>query len=181
MQDHAGRGKIARDREARLERLVVQQKLIVIPAKSGIDGPVAQVDQILNEGGLLEVRAAGQKTKGKGRAGIKLRWVGNVVVEVFVEESVVRLDSKLPFVSSMIHGDAALEIAFAKAIVLKNFDGSGFRVGVEIIGIVADHAAKIGDGMRGKSVFEGDDAHGLDVIRVLTLARGLLHEFVRDV
>src|SRR5277367_6788083 len=174
MQDDARRREIARDGQARLERLAVQQKLIVIPSKSGIDRPVAQPDQILNEGGLLEVRAAGLKAKRKRRAVIKLRRIGNVVAEVFVQESVVRFNSKLPFVPPMIDGPGALEITFAKAIVLENFDGGGCRVGVEIIGIIADHAAKVGDRMRRKGVLVGDGAHGLDVIRVLKLARGLL-------
>ncbi len=53
---------------------------------------------------------------------------------------------------TVIGGDGAIEIALAKPIVLKNFDGSGERVGVEIVGVVADHAAKIGNDVEEEKV-----------------------------
>ena len=59
--------------------------------------------------------------------------------------------------------------------------GVEFVVGVEIIRIVADHAAKIGHDMGRKCVLVGGDPHRLEVVRGLALARGLLHLFVRNI
>ena len=53
--DEIGGGKIARDRKARIDRLPVQQELIVVPPKAGADCPISQMDQILHKCGLLEV------------------------------------------------------------------------------------------------------------------------------
>ena len=81
----------------------------------------------------------------------------------------------------MVDGCGSLEISLAKPIVLEDLDGSRIRVGVEIIRVVADHRAKISHRMGRKSVLVGGDSHGLNVVRSLALARGLLHLFVRNI
>src|SRR5271154_2256215 len=89
-----------------------------------------------------------------------------------------------------MNGDGALEISFAKGIVLENENGSGVGVGLETVGIVAHHAAQAGDDIRRKSVLVGNDSHGFNVLGILQLAwrarnlsgreaPGLLHLLVR--
>ena len=56
MNDQVRSRKISRDGNARTDGILIHYELIVIPAKSAIDSPIAEMDQILNEGGLLEVR-----------------------------------------------------------------------------------------------------------------------------
>ena len=77
--------------------LAVQQKLIVIPAKTCVNRPVSQPDQILHERRLLEVGPIGGKSKGERRAGIELIRIhgdiGNDVIEILVEESIVGFDA----------------------------------------------------------------------------------------
>ena len=59
----------------------------------------------------------------------------------------------------MNDGDAALEISFAKPIVLENLDRRRIGVGVEIVRVVAHHPAKIGHHVGRKNVLVGDDSH----------------------
>src|SRR5580700_3233154 len=107
-----------------MHRVAVQQELIVIPAESGADGPVAKADQILHERGLLEVRAISRESECERSARIELarihRDIGNDVVETLVQESVVRFHARFPFMAPVMNGDAAFEISFAERIVLEN-------------------------------------------------------------
>ena len=119
----------------------------MVPTKPGADGPISQVDQILHKSRLLQVRAIRLEVESGWRAWIKLGWVGNNESEILVQEGIVGLDSKLPFVPAVHRGDCGLNISFAKPIVLKNFYGSRIRVGVEIVRIIADHCANIGHHM----------------------------------
>ena len=50
--------KEPRDRKARADGVLVDEELIVVPAETGVDGPISQADQILNVGRLLEIRTA---------------------------------------------------------------------------------------------------------------------------
>jgi len=72
-------------------------------------------------------------------------------------------------VATVVDGKSAFEIAFAEVIVLSGVDGRGVVVGLKVIGIVADHAAKIGDHVGGEGVLIADDAHGFVVAGVLKL------------
>ena len=130
---------------------------------------------------MLEIGPVSQEAKGQRRGGIKLSWIGDDVTEILVQKYVVRLDSKLKFVPAAIDGCDAFEISFTKKVVLKDFDGSRFCVGVEIVRIVANHRAKISDRLGRKSVLVGGASHRLNVVGSLALARGLLHLFVRNV
>jgi len=60
VNDQVRCGEIARDRKARADGVLIHDELIVIPAQSGVDGPVAEVDEVLKKGRLFEVRAAGR-------------------------------------------------------------------------------------------------------------------------
>src|ERR1700683_240921 len=144
MQYKIGRRKKARKQKAWVPRLPIQDELIMVPAKPGADCPISQPDQILHKSRLLQVRAIRQKAESRRSAGIKLGGICNSVSEILVQENIVGLDSEFPFVPAVNRGDGALEIPFAKPIVLKNFYGSRIRVGVEIVGIVADHCPEIG-------------------------------------
>ena len=113
--------------------------------------------------------------------GIELGGIGDEVVEVLVKEGVVGFDAELPLVASVIGGERCFEVAFAKAIVLEDFDGRGLRVGSEVAGVVAHHAAQVKERLRGQDVLPGGDAHGLEVVGGLALAGGLLDGFVGQV
>ena len=52
-----------RDGKPRADGVLIEEQLVVVPAQAGIEGPVAEVDQILDEGGLFEVRTAASKTR----------------------------------------------------------------------------------------------------------------------
>ena len=82
------------------------------------------MDQILDECGLLEVRPVSLEAEGGRRAVIKSRRIRNNVVEVLMQEYVVRLDPKFPLVPAAVDGEGTFEISFAKRVVLKNLYGS---------------------------------------------------------
>src|ERR1700682_5824477 len=105
--------------------MAIDQKLVMVPAQAGVDGPVAEVDEILDVGGLFEIGVALLEAEGLGSARVELGGVGNVVAEIFVQENVVGFHAEFDFVASAGIRDAALEVALAKAIVLKDFDGRG--------------------------------------------------------
>ena len=152
----------------------------MIPAEAGADGEFAEADFVLDEGGLFEVGLVAGEGVGLRRVGIEVVGIGDEVVELFVEEGVVGLDADFDFVALFVDGDGAFEIALAEIVVLEGDDGRGERIGVEIVGVVADHAAEIADDVGIEDVLIGDDAHRLEVVAVLELAGGLLELFVGD-
>ena len=181
VEDEAAGSEVARDREARAQRLLVKKELVVIPAQAGGDGPVVWTEGVLDKRGLFKIRALAGEGEGEWREGIELRRVGDRVVEVFVEEGVVGFDAELQLVASAIRGERCFEVAFAKAVVLEDLDGRGPRVGGEVAGVVAHHAAQVKERLRGQDVFPRGDAHGLEVVGGLTLPGGLLDGFVGQV
>ena len=58
MQHRFCRWNIPSDRDARTECVLIQKKLVVIPAKAGAYGPLAQTDQIFHKGRLFQVGPA---------------------------------------------------------------------------------------------------------------------------
>ena len=123
------------------------------------------------------------------RAGVELRRVGDGVIEILVQEGVVRLDAHLPFIAAMVDGDHSLEITFVEPVVLKQNNRSGQSIGVEVIAVIAHHAAKIADHIGRENVPVGDRTHGFEIVGILLLARracghargiapGLLHDLV---
>ena len=77
-------------------------------------------------------------------------------------------------------GDGAFEIALPKVVVLKRDDRSRERIRIQIIGVVAHHAAEIADNVGREDVLVGDDAHGFEIVAALKLAGVLLDDFVGD-
>ena len=86
MNDEVGGWEIARDRKAWFHRLAIQQKLVVVPAQAGVDGPVFQTDLIFDEGRLLEVGTVGDEAEVRRGVGIELDGIGDVVAEVLVQK-----------------------------------------------------------------------------------------------
>ena len=86
MQDSGGRGKVARERETRAYRLPIEKELVVVPAKSSAHGPIAETNQILDEGRLFEVRAGSKEPEGRGCAGIELCSIGDDPAEILMQE-----------------------------------------------------------------------------------------------
>jgi len=78
-------------------------------------------------------------------------------------------DAGLPFLMSVVNGDGGIEISLFEVIVLKGSDGPGAAVGIEIVGVVTDHAADIGENVGRENVLVGGDAHGLEVVCGLEL------------
>src|SRR5579862_4946278 len=132
------------------------------------------MDLVLYKQRLLEVGLISQEVKVDGGVIVELAWIGNVVAQVFVQKRVVGLETELPLVPAMDDRSCAFEVCLAKGILLENLDGSRFRVGVEIIGIVPAHGPKISRRIGRKSVLVGSDCHRFHVIGGLALARGLL-------
>ena len=165
----------------------------MVPAQSRADGPLAQMDQVLHEGGLLQIGTPGQKAEGWRRVIVELGRIGNDVAEIFVQERIVRFDPEFELVTATHRGDGALEVSLAEKIVLNDFDGRGVVVGIEIVGVVAHHPVQIHHHIGRKNMLIADDAHGLDVVGGLALraqrrrrvkgenvVRCLLHKFVRQ-
>ena len=152
----------------------------MIPAEAGADGEFAEADFVLDEGGLLEIGLVAGEGVGLRRVGIEVVGIGDEVVELFVEESVVGLDADFDFVALLVDGDGAFEIALAEIVVLEGDDGSGERIRVEIVGVVANHAAEVADDVGVEDVLVGDDAHRFEVVAVLELAGRCWRMFVGD-
>src|ERR1017187_9883641 len=102
MHHHGRRREVVRNGETRLQRLPVQQQLVVIPAKSCGDGPIMKMDEILNKDRLLQIGPVIGKDKGWGRSIVKACWIGNVVSKIFVQKCVIRLHAGLPLMTSAI-------------------------------------------------------------------------------
>ena len=58
MNDDIRGGEITRDSQAGARSVLVDAKLVVIPAQAGADGPFAEADQLLHKRGLLEIKTA---------------------------------------------------------------------------------------------------------------------------
>lgn len=99
-------GKEMRHREARADGILIDQKLVVVPAQTGGDGPISVVDEVLYVGGLLQIRtsAFGWKVSGEDEgersAGVErivgiVRIARDYVTEVLVKKFIVGIDSGL--------------------------------------------------------------------------------------
>ena len=133
MQHEIGRMEIARDSQARTHRILVDQQLIVVPAKTGADGPFAKADEILHESGLLEVRAISGEVIGGRRAGIELREVRDHIAELLAKKRGIRLDARFPLLIAVMDRNRAFEIALTKTVVLEGNDGRRKRVRVRVV------------------------------------------------
>ena len=120
----------------------------MIPAEASVDRPFAEVEEILDEGRLFEIRAGAGERKGYGSAGIEgiervVGICGDEVAEVFVEEEIVGFNASFPFVTAVMDGDGCVEISLSEVVVQEGGYGPGTAVGVEVVGVVANHAANI--------------------------------------
>src|SRR5580658_2093489 len=142
-----GLGKITSHCETRADRVLIVKERVVVPAQAGVDGPVAEVNEVLNVGSLFEVgtrageRESSDGTRVEGITGGIIRVGGDDVVVVFVEENVVGFNAGFPFLVAMVNRNRTIEISFLKVIVVDNDDRPGVGIGVEVVGVVAYHAA----------------------------------------
>ena len=81
-----------------------------------------------DEGGLLEVAPSVGKTEGRRRARIKLRRIGDDIIESFTQGGKVCLDTSLPFLPAVVDCDASFKILFPKTSVLSRDNRRGDRV-----------------------------------------------------
>lgn len=173
--------KKAGESEARAESVLVDEELVMVPAETGAGGPFAEANLVLDERGLFEIPGVVfWKGEIEGTERIELRGIGDVVAERFVEVSGVDFSAGFPFLAAAMNRDRRFDVGFAEATILKSDDGSGKRVGVESLRIIADHGAKIGEDVGGKSVLVGGEAEGFENGAILALRGGLLNEFVGD-
>ncbi len=86
----------------------------------------------------------------------------------------VRLNAGLPFVSSVMGGNAALEIFLAKAAILKGDDWRGKWIRCEAVRIIAHHQPQVAQHVRRKDVLIRQDSHGVKIGAILALAGCLL-------
>src|ERR1700733_13309291 len=68
-------------------------------------------------------------------------------------------------------GDGGVEVSLAKVVVKECSDGPRRRVGIQVVGVVADHAADVQQKVWRENVLVRRDAHGLEVIGGLKLGR----------
>src|SRR5258708_795305 len=113
MHDETGRAKKAGDRGTRADGVLIHNELIVVPADARADSPIAFMDKILDVSALLQVWAAafGWEISGEGERKRSARVEGIVgivgiagddVVEVFVQEEIVGLDTSFEFVNTVM-------------------------------------------------------------------------------
>ena len=93
VQHHVERWQVAANREARAKRILIEEKLIVVPAKAGADRPIAEADEIFDEGRLFEVRTAGGEAQAGRGVVVKLRGIGDVVLKIFMQKGGVGLNA----------------------------------------------------------------------------------------
>jgi hypothetical protein len=146
----------------------------VVPAQPGIDGPVAQVNEILKERGLFEIRPGTGEGEGVLRTGIEgiigvIRICSDAVSVAFVKENIVGLEAGFPFVMAVVNGHGSAEIPFSKIVVLEDDDWPREGVRIEIAGVVADHATDAEQNVGRENVLIGGDAHGLEIVGGLEL------------
>ena len=113
---------VVADTEARADGILIEQQLVVIPAKAGADGPFTKSNLILDESGLLKIRFVSSEIVCLGRVGIELSGIGDEVVEALVKEGGIGFDADLDVVAALVNGDGAFEIAFAEVVVLERDD-----------------------------------------------------------
>ena len=74
-----------------------------------------------------------------------------------------------------MNGGTAIEISLLEVVVLGCDDRPRLRVGIEIVGVIAGHAAQRAYGVGGKNVLVGEAPHGFKVIAILQLTTGNEH------
>ena len=94
--------EIVRGCQPRTYCILVDQQLIVVPAQTRADGPIAKTDKILDESGLLEAGTISGEVKGGGRAGIELGEVRDYIAELLAKKGRVRLDASFPLLITVM-------------------------------------------------------------------------------
>ena len=129
---------------------------------------------------MFEVGAVGGEGEGGGSSGVEgvvgIAGVsGDEVAEVFVKEEVIGFEAGFPLVAAVMDGDGGVEVPLFEVVVQIGGDGPGAVVGVEIVRIVAHHAANVHEDVGGENVLIGNDTHRLEIAGGLELgsdARG---------
>src|SRR6202020_2191640 len=122
MDDESRRRKIAGDRKARADRILIHQKLVMIPSESGIHGPFANMDQVFDECRLLKIWAIPLKGKVRRRPGIKrivriVRIYGDRVTEILMQKHGIGFDARLPLLIAMMDGNRAIKVSLGEIVV----------------------------------------------------------------
>src|ERR1700730_2200969 len=121
MDDQIGRWKIAGGRKARTDGVLIHDQLVVIPAKAGVDGPLAEMNQILEKARLFEIGTIAGEGKAWWSAGSKgiigIVGAGNDdVAEMFVKKNIVGLKAGLPFVAAVMDGNSGFNVSLFEIV-----------------------------------------------------------------
>src|SRR4029077_8676913 len=114
--------------------------------------------------------------EGEGGRGAWSEWIagigricGDEVAEVFVEKKIVGFEDGFSFVAVVMHGDGGVDISLFEVVAQEGSDGPGAAVGVEVVRVIAHHAANIGEDVRRKDVLVGRATHRLEIASGLEL------------
>ena len=141
---------------------------------------------ILNVGGRLDIPSVIGKLKLLLSVGIKLRCIGDDVVQRFMHGRKKTVDTGFPVVAALVSGQVGARVAFSIASRLRNDYRSGQWIGSQIgAGVACTHTlGKTGGGeiwRRGNSVLKKTWPLVFRIAcDVLPLAGLLLDEFVGD-
>src|SRR5665213_4559976 len=112
------------------------------------------------------------------RSRVELGWVGDRVIESFMKIDEVAFKAGFPFLQTMIYGGAAFQVSLTISAVLGSNDRSGECIRRQMRGVVAHHAAEIGQYMGRNNMLPCGGPHCLQHIAVLYLASHFLSPLI---
>src|SRR5579862_1913025 len=151
----------------------------MVESQSGADIPLAELDLIFNICGWLNVPVVVGKLELQCRAGIKLRGIGDLILQVFVHGVEESVNAGLPIVSAMMPRQVGARVSFAVTTILIYDHWSGLRVRGKQRRRVPHARGKTQEDVCRKGVGEVYLAACFTLRAVLPLARLLLDEFIR--
>src|SRR5690242_2837125 len=131
MQQEIERRNETRNAEARADGGIVNHKTVMVETQPSADVPPTVTHLVLNIKRRLDVPLAVREIQIQLRAGIELRWVGDVILQGFVDRGEERVGTGFPIVVTTMAGDIAANVPFAIAAILIDHDGSGQRIGAK--------------------------------------------------
>src|SRR5260370_3629455 len=150
----------------------------MVPTQPSARGPFPKSNEILHKTRLLQIVTVAGEAEARRRARSKLCWIRDHVAKALVNRSKIRLHTSLPFVPSMMRGNATLKIFFAEAAVLKRDDARRKRIRTKGVRVIAHHQPQITQQIWCKNVLVRQNPHRFQVGAILSLPRCLLQLFV---
>src|SRR5260370_10082339 len=146
----------------------------MVPTQPSARGPFPKSNEILHKTRLLQIVTVAGEAEARRRPRSKLCWIRDHVAKALVNRSKIRLHTSLPFVPSMMRGNATLKIFFAEAAVLKRDDGRRKRIRPKGVRVIPHHQPQITQHIGRKNVLVRQNPHRFHVGAILSLPRCLL-------